>query len=324
MSISLKSPAALIGQTTSGQTDLERLKAPAKGGIEAEKVRLRKATDEFQSFFMYQMLKTMRKTIPENPLTKNTPMSDGMGKDMFTDMFDMEIARKGKFGGKNSISDMLYRSLEKLIDAKYSDQSGSEDSADSIFVPLQPVTPGSHNLNQTEPFPLERETQPIELPARRPSAFQLEQSVRRTSENPLRTRFGRYIDEAAEETQLDSTLIESVIQTESNGNPKAVSSAGAKGLMQLMDSTATDLKVSDVHDPRENIRAGSRYLRQMIDRFGSLELGLAAYNAGPGNVEKYGGVPPFAETKDYVKRVTALAEQKSGDNSHSAAKAPSK
>lgn len=102
---------------------------------------------------------------------------------------------------------------------------------------------------------------------------------------------------------LDPFLIASVIKVESGFNPKAGSGAGARGLMQLMPATAQGLGVTDVFDPAQNINAGSKYLSQQIKAFGSIELGLAAYNAGPGNVRKYGGIPPFNETQSYVKKV---------------------
>jgi soluble lytic murein transglycosylase-like protein len=117
-------------------------------------------------------------------------------------------------------------------------------------------------------------------------------------------RYGRMIDRAASEHNLDSALIAAVIQTESSGDPRAVSKAGAKGLMQLRDGTAREMGVKNSLDPEANIRGGSRYLRRMLDRFGDLSLALAAYNAGPGTVERHGGVPPFKETRDYIVRVT--------------------
>jgi soluble lytic murein transglycosylase-like protein len=106
---------------------------------------------------------------------------------------------------------------------------------------------------------------------------------------------------------LDPRLVRALIQAESGYNVKAVSNKGAIGLMQLMPDTASELNILNPYDPDQNIRGGTMYLRQMIDHFaGKIELAIAAYNAGPGAVEKHGGIPPFAETRDYVRRVLAL------------------
>lgn len=114
---------------------------------------------------------------------------------------------------------------------------------------------------------------------------------------------------------LDENLVKAVIRCESNFNPYAVSRAGARGLMQLMPETAADMGVSDIFDPAQNIAGGTQYLAKMLNLFdNNVQLALAAYNAGPNAVVKHKGIPPYAETKQYVKSVTAYAAKYSGKN----------
>ena len=105
---------------------------------------------------------------------------------------------------------------------------------------------------------------------------------------------------------LDPALVRAMVEVESGFDIRAVSPKGAQGLMQIMPGTAQDLKLKDSFDASKNIEAGTRYMRQLLDRFGgNVKLAVAAYNAGPGAVSKHGGVPPIAETKNYVEKVKA-------------------
>lgn len=141
-----------------------------------------------------------------------------------------------------------------------------------------------------------------------PASLALSQSKIQQTISPGKTQhesdYSGIIKKAANQFNIPERLISSVIKHESNFNSQTVSHAGAQGLMQLMPGTAKFLGVKNSFDPEQNITGGARYLKQMLDQFGGdIKLALAAYNAGPGNVKKYGGIPPFKETQNYVKKV---------------------
>jgi soluble lytic murein transglycosylase-like protein len=129
--------------------------------------------------------------------------------------------------------------------------------------------------------------------------------------------YGTLIRAAATKHGVDENLIEHVIAAESNFNPRAVSRKQAQGLMQLLPKTATRYSVANIFDPAQNIDAGTHYLKDLLEKFGgNLPLALAAYNAGPEMVERYGGIPPFPETQSYVRRITTkLAKKENAKNS---------
>ena len=160
----------------------------------------------------------------------------------------------------------------------------------AVEVPLDRVD----RIVETEPDPA---PEPIEKPACSP-AFA-------SQPLPHGLPYAKEIMAAARRNDLHPWLVASVIDAESRFDRWAVSRVGARGLMQLMPAVWTEEGISDPHDPRANIEAGCRHLRALLDRFGSVDLALAAYNAGAGAVEANGGIPPYRETRGFVRRVLA-------------------
>jgi soluble lytic murein transglycosylase-like protein len=126
---------------------------------------------------------------------------------------------------------------------------------------------------------------------------------------PAYLAYNDIIEAAALEHEINPDLIHAVIETESHFNAMAVSPVGAQGLMQLMPELQQDMGVADPFDPEENIMAGAKYLKRLLNsHHGKVDLALASYNAGPGNVAKYRGVPPFRETRNYVKKIRKILQ----------------
>jgi soluble lytic murein transglycosylase-like protein len=168
--------------------------------------------------------------------------------------------------------------------------------ATSLFVPH-----AGHPPPKTRPAP---PMSPVSQPTREPRPVV---TVSAEFRLPPELTYEPLILEAADRYRVDPALIRAVIQTESAFEPMAVSSAGASGLMQLMPGLAEELGVRDAFDPRENIMAGVRYLSFLLYAHdGNLPLALASYNAGPGTVALYQGIPPFPETERYVKTITDI------------------
>lgn len=194
------------------------------------------------------------------------------GSDIYQNLFDTEISKKIAHGGGLGLADILYRSLSSRLSKVESAQEPSQIKVESK--PLQQL---------------------------------------RQFNGSLFDRIGKYhnlISKAGKKFSLPLHLIYGVIAQESAGNPQVVSRAGAKGLMQLMDETAGEVGVKNPFNPQENIFGGVAYLKKQLMRFNhNVELALAAYNAGPSAVEKYGGVPPYRETQEYVKKVMRYAQE---------------
>lgn len=250
--------------------DLKHIAQPKKIGkeyTEEEKVKLSKAAKDFESLFTSLMLKSMTQTT-EGGLFGG---EDSYGGDILDTVFESEVS---SFISKNrglGVADMIYKNM-------------TGDDIKSIAAIIKERAGAIKGLPKKET----EEAAP---------------KIKGTSIERLQ-KYDDIIKEASKNYGVDEKLIKSVILTESAANEKAVSKVKAKGLMQLMDATADDLGVKDVWDPKENIFGGTKYLAQMFRQYdGDVELALAAYNAGPANVEKYNGVPPFEETKNYIARV---------------------
>jgi Rod binding domain-containing protein len=269
---------------------------------ERSKVKLQNAARDFESLFVGYMLKTMRSTVD-----KDSVLGEGFGGEMMQGMFDVEMARHLSRNSSFGIANMLYKQMtgeplpntmiqhsEKPVPVSTVNQAAAKVPAIVAEPTTAPVTPEvqpAHEQVKTNTAPVAAEV-PVPVPAH---ASTIDKRL---------APFEPIISEAAEQHGISASLLKAVIASESSAVSTARSSKSAKGLMQLIDSTAADMGVKNVWDPKQNIFGGAKYLGQLLDRFdGNLEHALASYNAGPGAVEKHGGVPPYPETKAYVKKV---------------------
>lgn len=230
---------------------------------DAEKQKLAKASKQFESLLTGMMIKSMTKT------TDGLFGKDNYGGDVLDTVFENELSDYISDSKGVGIADMIYRkmtgeSIDNILTSKGEEYKGQKIEFDKTVPSIAPANRTLNRLNKYQDI----------------------------------------INEAAGKYGVNENIIKSIILTESAGDEHAVSKADAKGLMQLMDSTASDMGVKNVMDPKENIFGGTKYFAKMLRQYdGDVNLALAAYNAGPGNVEKYNGVPPFDETKNYINRV---------------------
>lgn len=242
----------------------------------AEKAQMAEAARGFEAMFLNMLMKEMKTSVKslegdkENLTTFGAETLEGYNDMAFAD----EMSKVGKGMG---IAELIFKQLtggdELNSITKY--DGVAFDPKGSMKLDLNNSNINSEKINQN---------------------FNVKVSERLAQYDAL-------INDAAGTNGLNPNIIKAVIAAESAGKENAVSSAGAKGLMQIMDGTAKELGIENVFNPIENIQGGSKYLKNMIDKFGNIDEGLAAYNAGAANIDKYGGIPPFPETQSYVKKV---------------------
>lgn len=243
--------------------------------------QIRKVAREFETLFSSMMLKAMRRTVGENSL-----IPQSTGEEIFTGMLDDEYSKMMSSTSSIGLADLIIKEIER------------QENPDNALSELRNI--GKHNPWASDPRFLPRTSGMIDATATPSTSRTLSSKV---------SKWDDLISRAGKIHGVDKNLISAIVVQESGGNHLALSPKGAKGLMQLMDTTAADMGVKQPFSPWANISGGTKYLRQMLDRFnGNEQLALASYNAGPGAVERYGTIPPYPETQNYVKSVLALRQ----------------
>ena len=264
---------------------LDNSQETKKVNNDKELQRLKKVCADFEAVMLSKLMKSMRQTVGESSL-----FGEGFGAETYQSMFDTKMAEEIAHGSGFGIGELLYKELSQRFSGEDLPEINKPISIKSIIAKQSSDSNNNITVNRTS---AECNNSIIENKTL---------AVSDTTVSRIQ-QYHNIIEQASNEQELPVHLVYGVITQESSGREDIVSRAGAKGLMQLMDSTAADLGVKNSFNPEENIQGGVRYLKQMLDRFGETELALAAYNAGPGNVEKYGGIPPFKETQEYVDKV---------------------
>jgi soluble lytic murein transglycosylase-like protein len=240
-----------------------------------------KAACDFEAIFVRQIFKNMDQA---NVALGGDQAQHDQAKDIYQDMYNSQLSEAASRSSALGLARWLYPNLLKQ-DAKgmaglekAQDESAATSAALRAYGATSPAGQASAAQGRATPI----------------------------TAGPAMAGLQAHIAQASRTTGVPASLLQGMITVESGGRPEAVSPKGAQGLMQLMPGTAKDLGVTDPHDPAQSVMGGAKYMAQLLKRFdGDERRALAAYNAGPATVEKYGGIPPYAETQKYVEKVQA-------------------
>jgi Rod binding domain-containing protein len=281
---------------------------PQKSLDDRNRQRLQRATKEFESVLVGYMLKSMRSSMKANEL-----FGESYGGDVLESMFDAEIANHVSRNSSLGLAEMLYRTMtgEDMPVLQAQSRSTAVTAAIHTHASAAPTSQSPSQASSAKASAAKTSSSPrpavVLSSADAASLNGPSQASTHALPDTLRRRLedvAPFIQEAADTHGVDRNLLKAVIATESHGDSLARSPRNAKGLMQLIDSTAAAMGVKNVWDPRDNVMGGARYLSQLMAKFnGDQQKVVASYNAGPGAVVKHGGVPPFRETREYVEKV---------------------
>ena len=299
---------------TAAQRRLGRLET-SREGLQENREGLEKAAKEFEGVFLNTLMKAMRKTVPENEL-----FNSGGATKFYQQMHDAELAQALATGRSGlGVADLIVQQFADRVEASAVPDASetTSNAAASNAISVTTATELAERAGPPAPVPVD------------PDALQRYRSMSAVGESTAKLArlrlaatgqgtavadtLGRYSGEimnAADQTGVEPALLLAVVMEESGGDATATSHKGAEGLMQLMPATAEEVGVTDRTHPGQSVLGGARYLARMLDRYdGRLDLALAAYNAGPGNVDAAGGaVPEYQETRRYVERVSERYE----------------
>lgn len=284
---------------------------PAAGAVPAAGPKLEQAAREFERLLVEQMLTAMQESLDEGLFA-----SKGAGADWYTSLFNQEVSREISSGEGLGVARTL---LEQLRGASGEEEGGDLDPGRLLGLGRGAgLQAGLASLDRA--FELRRKEregellEPLSTLSRRSELYRAaraESTVPASSaaDSPRTSEMKALVREVAAEVGVDARLALALVETESGFNPRARSPKGALGLAQLMPDTARGLGVHDPLDPRQNLKGGLTYLKRMLEKYQDRDLALAAYNAGPGAVDRHKGIPPYRETRAYVARIGNLLRE---------------